>query len=250
MKSYKEVVKERYDGYEKDIHAYENIYSLINPIGFNADKKIRSVFYNAFNLFRNAGMDITKSSILDIGCGKGATTRFFSELTNSPQNIYGLDLSVHRIECAVKMNSIISYRIGDIVHLPAFPVMFDIITAIDVFMHLKEKKEIIQALTNIKEKLNDNGYFIWYDAYSKNHFKTTQNQDHSGFHPKQMVDLAEEAGFEKVTQINLFKKIFWKYHSFYLINKFPVPFVNFLACILPGNPGNMMVIFRKGIKKQ
>lgn len=245
MKSYKEIIEERYDGIEKDIHVYDNIYSMINPIGYHGDKKLRSVFYTAFNYIRNSGVDITKSNILDIGCGKGSTTRFFSELTGSSQNIYGLDLSEYRIQCATKMNPNINYKIGDIVRPLSFPIMFDIITALDVFMHLNDKKEILLALNNIKMQLKKDGYFIWYDAYSSDHFKTTQTQDHSGFHPKQMVELAQEAGFKKVFQINVFKKLFWKYHSLYLIKRIPVSMINIMEQTIPGSPGNMMIMFVK-----
>jgi len=209
MKSYKEVVKERYDGNEKNIHPYENIYSMINPVGFYADKKIRSVFYTAFNLIRNKGIDITQAFILDIGCGKGSTTRFFSELTGNAQNVFGMDLSDNRIQGAIEMNSKINYIKGDIINPPLFPTTFDVITALDIFMHLSNKEEIILALTNVKKLLKDDGYFIWYDAYSSDHYNTTQNQDHSGFNPRQMIDLAEEAGFKKVFKMNVFKKLFW-----------------------------------------
>lgn len=245
MKTYKEIIEERYDGVEKDIHVYDNIYSLINPIGYQGDKKLRSVFYTAFNYIRNNGMDISQSNILDIGCGKGTTTRYFSELTGSSDNIYGIDLSEHRIQYATKMNPNISYKIGDIVQSLSYPIMFDIIAALDVFMHLSDEQDILLALNNIKTQLNEHGYFIWYDAYSSDHYKTTQNQDHSGFHPKQMIELAQKAGFKKVFQKNIFKKIFWKFHSLYLINRMPVSLVNFMEHTFPGSPGNMMMIFVK-----
>ena len=245
MKSYTEVVKERYNGIEKNIHLYDNMYSMINPIGFYADKKLRNVFYVAFNYIKNNGVDITQLNILDVGCGKGLTTRFFCELTGKSQNIYGFDLSENRIQCAIKMNSSINYKIGDIVNPPSFSVMFDVITALDVFMHLNNKDEIILALSNINKKLKDDGYFIWYDAYATDHFNTTENQDHSGFHPKQMIELAKEAGFKKMFQMNVFKKIFWKYHSLYLIKKIPTNLINIIEKTLPGSPGNMMIIFKK-----
>ena len=39
MKFYKDVIKDRYDN-EKNIHIYDNIYSLINPVGFYLNQKI------------------------------------------------------------------------------------------------------------------------------------------------------------------------------------------------------------------
>jgi len=245
MKSYKEVISERYDGVEKDIHPYENIYSILNPIGFYADKKIRHAFYKAFTFIRNRGADITQLNILDIGCGKGATTRFFSELTGNPRSVFGMDLSENRIASAIKMNSQINYVVGDIIYPPSFPVKFDVITALDIFMHLSSKEELRSALNNVKQQLSGEGYFIWYDAYSSDHFKTTPTQDHSGFHPRQMDELAREAGFVKVFQLNIFKTLLWRYHSLYLIKRIPQSLVNSIEKLMPGSPGNMLMVFVK-----
>lgn len=245
MKSHHEIVKERYECSGRDISMSDNIYSLINPVGFHNDRRLRNLFFRVFRFFRNSGLDVSDSTILDLGCGKGSTTRMFCEFTAAPRNIYGLDLSQYRIECASKMNSNISYRVGDILELPEFPVVFDIITALDVFMHISGEGEIIKALQNIHGKLAGNGYFLWYYAFAKNHFETTPGQDHSGFHPLQMEKFAEKAGFRKVKQINLYKRIFWRYHSLYLVTKIPVPLVTLLEFILPGSPGNMLMVFKK-----
>jgi len=245
MKSYKEVVNERYDCLEKDIHPYNNIYSILNPIGFYGDNKIRTVFHKCFNFIRRKQIDLTQVKVLDIGCGKGSTTRFFSELTDRPENVFGMDLSENRISCATKMNSNINYVVGDLLFPPSFPITFEIITAVDIFMHLSSREEIILGLNNIKKLLNDDGYFIWYDAFAIDHFKTTEEQDHSGFHPNQMIDLAKEVGFNAVFRLNVFKKIFWKYHSLYLVKRLPKNVINLLEKILPGNPGNVVFIFTK-----
>ncbi len=245
MKPYKQVVAERYDGYEKGAHIYKNIYSLINPVGFNADKRIRQAFYRAFNFIRNNQSDISKSIILDIGCGKGQTTRYFSELTGSPEHIYGIDLSKNRIENAKKMNPAINYQVGDMVTLPAMVQNADIITALDVFMHLAEKHEIDAALQNIYTHLNADGYFIWFDSYAKDHFSAKPEADHCGFSTKQMIEFACNAGFAQVFQTNLYKTLFGRYHSLYLITKFPEWLINFLEKVLPGPPGNILMIFKK-----
>ena len=60
-----------------------------------------------------------------------------------------------------------------------------------------------------------------------------------------MIELAKEAGFKKNLEINLFKKIFGKYHSLYLIKRFPEFMINLLEAISFGSPGNMMMIFIK-----
>ena len=108
MKSYKDVVKDRYDN-EKYIHIYDNIYSLINPTGFYINYKMRYVLYKIFNKIRKSGIDITRSKILDIGCGDGIWTRFFAELKGTTKDIYGIDLSKNRIKKAKMLNPNIKY---------------------------------------------------------------------------------------------------------------------------------------------
>ena len=245
MKSYKEVVKERYDGTEKHVHPYDNTYFILNPVGFYMSNKIRSAFYRCLNLIRKRGVDLTQAKILDIGCGKGEITRFYSEISQCPENIVGMDLSQHRIFSAKKLNNNINYVVGDLLNPPDFHRQFDIISAIDVFMHLSSKDEIISGLKTIEKMLTPDGYFIWYDAYAKNHFKTTKEQDHSGFNPNQMIKLAEEAGFTSVARINVFKKILGRYHSAYLLKHFSKSIVSVLEKFFPGNPGNVVFVFVK-----
>lgn len=245
MDSYQNVVQDRYNTAEKTIHTYDSMYSMINPIGFYGAQVQKKAYYDCFNYFRKRGMDITQAKILDVGCGKGFVTRFFAELTQNPSLIYGTDLSNFRIDEAKRLNSSIHYSVDDVVS-PTLQVRdFDIISAIDVFMHLKTKEQIMQGLNGIHAQLSTEGYFIWYDAYAKDHFSKVENKDHEGFHPKQMKALAREAGFVLVYEKSLFKRILWKYHSLYLIKRLPKYLVRICEVFFPGTPGNMIYIFKK-----
>ena len=81
MKDYKWVVKERYDKEMFDRQAIaDNMYSLINPVGFYGEHnsvKILTHFINLLDEYRKIHDEIR---ILDCGCGVGIKTRIMAEL--------------------------------------------------------------------------------------------------------------------------------------------------------------------------
>ncbi|MDA8226955.1 MAG: class I SAM-dependent methyltransferase [Desulfitobacterium hafniense] len=246
MKAYKEVVRERYDGREVEYTLYDNPYSLINPVGFYGSVRIRQTFYSIFRALRTMGIDISTEKILDVGCGKGDLTRYFAELSQSPGNIYGIDLSSYRINQARIFNPNINYFLDDLVQPRYFrETDFGVVTAVDVFMHLGSEEEILNALQNIRAVLKDGGIFIWYDAFARDHFDSQSDAECAGFNPKQMDHFCKLAGFEKLFSTPVFKNIMWKYHSAYLSRKFPMWLVTLVENVLPGSPGNVVMVFRK-----
>lgn len=243
MKSYKKVIEERYDGREKDVHIYNNRYSLINPIGFYSNQKIREVFYKIFNHFRKNGVDITKLKILDVGCGAGGHSRFMAELLGNPSNINGIDLSSVRIENAKKMNPAISYKIEDLLNLNVSSE-YDIITAIVVFLHFTSPNEVTTALQRIYSALKPNGFFIWYEIYARDHFNTKEIES-EGYAPSQMDKFCLEIGFVKKLSMSLFRKI-GKYNSFFLYQYFPSWIVTcFERLLLFCPPGIIITLYKK-----
>lgn len=217
MKSYKEVVEERYNGREKGVHVYDSRYSLINPVGFYSNEKIRRAFYKIFNYFRKQGIDITKLKILDVGCGAGIHSRFMAELVGNPSNINGIDLSNVRIENAKKMNPAIPYKTEDLLNLN-ISNEYDIITAIVVFLHFTSANEITTALQRIYSALKPGGFFIWYEIYANDHFNTKEIES-EGYAPFQMDKFCRESGFVKKLSVPLFRKV-GRYNSFFLYQYF------------------------------
>jgi ubiquinone/menaquinone biosynthesis C-methylase UbiE len=246
MQSYMKVVDERYNEREKNLNIYNNIYSLINPIGFYGTETIRLKFFKIFNAIRNLGVDLSQKKILDIGCGYGGWTRFFAELTGKIDSIYGVDLSTNRIEKARSFNPNIKYRVGDMINMIFDGQTFDIITAIDALSHLNTEEQINSSLKNIHNLLNEDGFFIWYDISSKNHFESAEDAETYGYSKRQMIDFATENGFKAIMSLNVFKKLFWKYHSLYLAEKkIPFKLLSLFEKILPGSPGNLVILFQK-----
>lgn len=208
MKDYKSVVRERYDQEAFDRQAIaDNMYSLINPVGFYGEYnsvKILTHFINLLDAHRGEHDDI---SLLDCGCGVGLKTRIMAELIGSPTSVYGTDYSVNSIEHCKMMNSNINYHWGDITKEIPFDVKFDAITAFVVFMHFSKEDEVKNALSNIYDSLKEDGLFLWYDTNVKSHWDSKERADGWGYSVKEMDKYAKEAGFRFVSGYGLYSII-------------------------------------------
>ena len=100
-------------------------------------------------------------------------------------------------------------------------------------------------MNQINKYLEKDGVFMWYDIYSKDHFNPKPNADSWGFSEKQMVELSSECGLKKTASYPLFKLFLGKYHSLYQAKRFSPKMLTFLEKMIPGSPGNIMMIFEK-----
>lgn len=249
MKNYKDVINMRYN--REEISVYDNIYSALNPTGFYMKYKTEKVFCELFKKLNDLGSDFTEAKILDIGCGKGNFLRFVSELKQSSNMLYGVDLSEVRIAQAKSINPNIKYFIDDIVNMKDYNMDFDIITALDVFMHLNTEEQIVKALENVNINLKDNGIFIWYDGFWESHFEPLENADSCGFNPKEMEHYAKLAGFEKVFETSVFKYLYNQVENStaYMGSKHPIWYLELMEENSPGIPVNLIMVFKKVTKK-
>ena len=163
----------------------------------------------------------------------------------SPQNCFGIDLSASRISAAQQLLPTVNFICGDALNLNVPNVSFDLITSFDLYSHINKEHEIIAGLKNVHRNLATDGVFLWYDIYSKDHFKAPQNADSWGFNKQQMFKLAQNAGFEVTATFSFFKKFFGRYHSIYQAHRIPSPILTLLEKVLPGSPGNLMIILKK-----
>lgn len=248
MKKYKDVVQMRYDNVEGRLSIWDNTYSQLNAVGFNQTIKINKTFVEIFKQLKKLEVDFTQCKMLDVGCGEGSLLRYFAELKGDSDNLYGLDMSKVRIAKADKINPSINYFIGDIVNFSYEDVKFNIITAVDVFMHLNTEDQIMSALCNINNMLSDGGIFIWYDAYWTSHFTPISNDAEScGFSLDEMNNFASKAGFN-----SLFSKELGKYllndvslNTVYLGESLEQWVISIMEEKLPGVPVNHVVVYEK-----
>lgn len=242
MKDYNAVVNERFD-LEKETTS--SIYAAHHPIG----KYSREVLFSGLHKFLieyfHQKKNLSEIKLLDVGCGKGGMIEYFISQGFSAQNCYGVDLSAARISAAQQQLPDVNFICGDALHQQFSSHRFDLITSFDLYSHIAKENEIIAGLKNVSKSLASNGVFLWYDIYSKDHFNAPQNVDSWGFNKHQMIQLAQNAGFEVISTFSFFKKFFGRYHSIYQAHRIPAPLLKLLEKVLPGTPGNIMLILKK-----
>lgn len=244
MKNYQEVVNTRYNK-ETDEELKQSIYSKSHPIGKYSRETIFKGLKDFIAWFSKAyGLPASKK-VLDIGCGSGEILSFFSENGFSAQKMTGIDLSEVRINRAKKEFPQITFATGDLLNLDLDERSFDLITSFDIISHFSTRDEILKALANTRDHLDDDGLFLWYDIYSKDHFITQKNSESSGFSKIQMEEFGKESGFEVIYSRSFFKLFFNRYHSIYQATRVPSTVLRTLETILPGSPGNIMMVMKK-----
>lgn len=243
MQNYNDVVNNRFN---KENDALNSIYSPAHPIG----KYIRKILFKGLTIFLNKYSKeyngLKNKTLLDVGCGNGGMLDFFISKGFLPQNTFGVDLSEKRINRAKLNINGATFMVADILKLNLDEQKFDVVTSFDLFSHLKSKEQIIQGLSNVYNHLDENGIFLWYDIYTKDHFAAPDNVESWGFNKEQMISFSKESGFECVYYYEtFFKSFFNRYHSIYQVKRLTSFIVRILEIILPGRPGNIMIIFKK-----
>ena len=242
MKHYIDVVFQRFDK-EKD--EATSIYSVNHAIG----RYSRKILFNGLNKilidFRSKRKETSEIKLLDIGCGSGGMIEYFITKGFQSANCYGVDLSVTRISKAKQQFPEVNFICGDALDQHFTTLQFDLITSFDLYSHFTTAEQIILGLQNVYKSLAENGSFLWYDIYSKDHFKAPTNSESWGFNLQQMKELAKAAGFEVISTQPFFKKFFGRYHSIYQAHRIPSSVLQLLESILPGTPGNILLVLKK-----
>jgi 2-polyprenyl-3-methyl-5-hydroxy-6-metoxy-1,4-benzoquinol methylase len=241
MKNYEEVIQDLYAKEQVDSHS---IYNEDQPIG----QYSRKVLYGKLNRFvkdfEKKSSDLNNKKILDIGCGTGGMLAYFTTKGFAEQNAHGIDLSERRVQIAREKHPNIHFSQEDIVAIDSSK-KFDLVTTFDVLSHLQDKDQIVQSLQNIHNLVADDGNYLWYDIYAKDHFDAPIDANSWGFSHEQMISLADEAGFEVQYKTDLFKSFFNRYHSLYQARRIPFGILSVLEKIIPGSPGNVLMVLKK-----
>jgi 2-polyprenyl-3-methyl-5-hydroxy-6-metoxy-1,4-benzoquinol methylase len=237
MKDFREVVQDRFDREAGNL----GIYAPDQPVGKYISKHLNRRLSAVFDSLH---LDRKNCRVVDFGCGEGDLLKRLVSHGFSPKHLLGVDLSEKRIEVARKRHPELQFKTADVVE-ERLEEAADLILCVDVLSHLKNRNDIISALTSIRSQLAPNAYFIWYDIYSSDHFNAPEQADSWGFNAVQMNELAHEAGLEPVTKVSLFRKFFNKYHSAYQARRVPSFILPFMEKIIPGTPGNLMMVYKK-----
>lgn len=243
MKDYNQVVKDRFDK-QTDDELTSSIYSETHPIGKYSHKYLYKAILTFIEWYKKSGT-IENQTILDLGCGHGKIIHFFAHNGFQEINAHGIDFSEVRINRAKSDFPSIHFEVDDALNFQRENKKFNLITSFDLFSHFSTKEELEKGITNVYNHLVDDGHFLWYDIYAKDHYSSVRNADSSGFSKKQMVDLATDCGFELVYYKPVFKLLLNKYHSIYQAKRCPESILRILEKVLPGSPGNMLMVFKK-----
>ena len=244
MKSYKEVVVNRYD-----MQVAEDFNSKTTLRWMPSQLKLCTALAEVLKKIDGEKCSLADARILEVGCGDGRWTRFISEITHKPELITGTDLSRNRIELARRMNPSINYDVADIVE-ESIEGTFDIILAFDVFMHLPTEAMIRTALNNIHESLSNDGVFIFFDAWAHSHSNPVANADSWGFNPKEITKLVESQGFTKLFRRDVFRLFPRGKHSERYYGVVPSWLLSTSEALCPTPPGNYFVVFGKEVEKK
>ena len=126
------------------------------------------------NAFRESGITIEKSDILEIGCGTGFFTNFCEQKkANSYTGIDITEVSVQSLAKRFPLYHFVQADIGDENFSP--DKQFDIILIADVLYHIVDDKRFITAIHNIGRSLKPGGFLIVSDLFTNTTIDTKQH---------------------------------------------------------------------------
>jgi len=136
--------------------------------------------------------DLSYKRILDVGCGSGGVLRDFIKYGALPENLYGIDLLLDRIETAKKLSPHINFYLGSATELPFENEFFDIVMQFTVFTSILDysmKQKIAKEMLRV---LKPDGIIIWYDYW----ISKPTNPDVKGVGEQEIKKLFPNCKFE------------------------------------------------------
>jgi ubiquinone/menaquinone biosynthesis C-methylase UbiE len=181
QKDENERIKRIYD-IRKD-NAISKRYSLFNIANLFIVQRREYELIDAIK--RQGVISIEDKKILDTGCGIGNELRNFVRYGAKPENLYGVDILLDRIECAKSISPNIEFRCDNASSLPYESEYFDIVVQFTVFtsiidIHLKES-----IASEMLRVLKSEGIILWYDF----HVDNPKNPDVKGIEKKEIYKL-------------------------------------------------------------
>jgi ubiquinone/menaquinone biosynthesis C-methylase UbiE len=168
---------------KRDISGKRKLYSLFNPAYlFISQQRERAIL----NVLSRSGLpDLSRMAILDVGCGNGSILRDFVRYGTMPEQCFGIDLLLDRIDEAKNFSTTMDFSCGNAESLPYDNAIFDIVLCFTVFTSILDKTMKQNIAKEMLRVLKTDGIILWYD-YHKNNPK---NSDVRGVKKKDIYKL-------------------------------------------------------------
>lgn len=151
-------------------------------------------------LVRRLGLAMGTLSVLDVGCGTGFYLQQWQAL--GVASMAGLDISDWAVTQLARTYPRATFYRADIgEENPPLPVeAFDVVTALDVLVHLVDDAAYLRALGNLHRSLKSGGYLLYSDSF----FRGPDKQYEDYWRGRSLAAVAADmdaAGFEIVSRV-------------------------------------------------
>lgn len=120
---------------------------------------------NSFNF-----KDLSKTTILDVGCGSGNILCDLLRYGAKPRNLFGVDLLAERIKKAKEILAASHFEVGDATDIPFQGNYFDIVMQNTVFTSILDREVKTKIAKEMLRVLRSEGCIVWYDMFITNPF--------------------------------------------------------------------------------
>jgi 2-polyprenyl-3-methyl-5-hydroxy-6-metoxy-1,4-benzoquinol methylase len=171
------------------------------PLGrqFNTWRyRVRRIVFR--RLVRQLALPLGTLSVLDVGCGTGFYLEQWQAL--GVASVAGLDISDWVVRVLPRtFPNVTFYRANIGGTDPPLPVQaFDVVTAIDVLVHLVDDAAYLRAIQNLHRSLKPGGYLLYSDSFF--HGPDKQSGDYwRGRSLASVTTAMDDSGFEIVSRV-------------------------------------------------
>jgi len=151
---------------------------------------------------KSLGVDLSASSVMDVGSGSGFYVRLWKEL--GARQITGLDLTSAAVEHLRGRFPDTPFYKADITEatLPVCGPQFDIISAFDVLFHIVDDARYRSAIANIHSLLRPGGLFLLSDVFV--HGKVSRSEHFVSRPLAEAEQVLRESGFQMLRRQPVF----------------------------------------------
>lgn len=150
-----------YANRDKDLsHGHRNMLSVLNSC-------YREILL--YTLLSRWGLiPLRGKLIVDFGCGTGARLREFMRFGAVPEQLFGMDLSMERLEISTQLNPRLRVQRASCARAPYREQVFDIVINSTMMSSILDDRLATDIASEMRRVLKPNGVILWYDMRVNN----------------------------------------------------------------------------------